>query len=279
MTMTAAETASNSPADYKSGIKPIWCPGCGDFAVLTSITKAFAELALEPEQTVFVSGIGCSSRMPAYTSTYGFHGVHGRALPLATGVKLARPELTVMVAGGDGDGLSIGGNHFMHACRRNVDLTYLVMDNQVYGMTKGQPSPTTDADWESKLNPDGTGVDPINPALMALTAGASFVARGFSGDVEGVKSLIMEGIRHPGFAVIQILSPCITFRPEQTGWKRQWRAGAWSQTEDLAAALEIASRSDYLETGVLYRSKRAPYPSTKGEASLRIKDIEAGFAI
>ena len=133
-----------APRDFKSDIKPVWCPGCGDYSVLSAFTKAFATLGLKPEEIAVISGIGCSSRIPAYTNCYGFHGVHGRALALGTGLKVARPELTVIVAGGDGDGFSIGGNHFLHACRRNVDLTYIVMDNHVYGMTKGQPSPTTE---------------------------------------------------------------------------------------------------------------------------------------
>jgi 2-oxoglutarate ferredoxin oxidoreductase subunit beta len=138
--------------------KPIWCPGCGDYTVLGSVTKALALLQRPPHEIAVVSGIGCSSRIPAYTNCYGFHGVHGRALAAGTGLKVARPELTVVVAGGDGDGYSIGGNHFLHACRRNVDLTYIVMDNHVYGMTKGQASPTTEPDWDSKLAPGGTGV-------------------------------------------------------------------------------------------------------------------------
>ena len=143
-TAEALLSSSPAPADYRSAVKPIWCPGCGDYSVLLEITKALAKLQLPREQVAIISGIGCSSRIPAYTSCYGFHGIHGRALPLATGLKVARPELTVLCTGGDGDGFSIGGNHFLHACRRNVDITYIVMDNQVYGMTKGQASPTTD---------------------------------------------------------------------------------------------------------------------------------------
>ena len=152
-----ATPAPLTAQSYKSSYKPIWCPGCGDYSVLSSVTKALAMMAVPPEEVVVVSGIGCSSRIPAYTTCYGFHGVHGRALAAATGLKVARPELTVLVTGGDGDGYSIGGNHFMHACRRNVDLTYIVMDNHVYGMTKGQASPTTEPDWDSKLSPGGTG--------------------------------------------------------------------------------------------------------------------------
>jgi 2-oxoglutarate ferredoxin oxidoreductase subunit beta len=175
---SCAQKKAYKAKDYKSDLKPIWCPGCGDYTVLNSITRALAELALPPEEVAVVSGIGCSSRIPAYTSVYGFHGVHGRALPVATGLKLARPDLTVLVTGGDGDGFSIGGNHFLHACRRNVDLTYIVMDNQVYGMTKGQASPTTSPDWEgSKLTPEGTGINPFQPLVVGLASGANFIAR------------------------------------------------------------------------------------------------------
>ena len=173
-----------------------------------------------------MSGIGCSSRLPAYTSCYGFHGVHGRALAVATGLKLTRPDLEVIAVGGDGDGFSIGGNHFIHACRRNVDMLYLVMDNRVYGMTKGQPSPTTEPDWDSRIAPGGIGLRPFNPLQLAIAAGANFVARGFAGDPDGLAELIVEGIRWPGFAFVEVLSPCITFRPEQAAWKKMVRPSA-----------------------------------------------------
>ena len=175
--------------------------------------------AAPPHEVAVVSGIGCSSRIPAYTTCYGFHGVHGRSLAAATGLKVARPDLTVLVAGGDGDGYSIGGNHFLHACRRNVDLTYIVMDNHVYGMTKGQPSPTTEPDWDTKLSPGGTGMRSFHPLVIALASGANFVARAFSGRPERHRRDHREGIRHPGFSFIEILSPCVTFRPEQREWK------------------------------------------------------------
>ncbi len=155
--------------DFTSDVTPVWCPGCGDFHVLMSITKALAELGRPPEEIAVISGIGCSSRIPAYTNCYGFHGVHGRSLALAAGLKVARPELTVMAMSGDGDGFSIGGNHFLHACRRNVDMTYIVMDNRVYGMTKGQPSPTTESDWDSAISPGGTGVRAFHPLVVELT--------------------------------------------------------------------------------------------------------------
>src|SRR3990167_7709081 len=218
---TARGSASTAltPASFKSAYKPIWCPVCGDYTVLGSVTKALAAMGVAPKDCAVVSGIGCSSRIPAYTTCYGFHGVHGRSLAAGTGLKVARPDLTVLVTGGDGDGYSIGGNHFMHACRRNVDLTYIVMDNHVYGMTKGQASPTTEPDWDNKLSPGGTGIRSFHPLVIALAAGASFVARAFSGDPNSTAELIDQATPPPGFAFIENLSPCVTFRPEQRDWK------------------------------------------------------------
>lgn len=192
------------PNDYTSDQHPVWCPGCGHFFILRALTKALAWLNLSKENIGLVSGIGCSSRLPAYLDVYGFHGIHGRALALASGLKLARPDLTVIAAGGDGDGYSIGGNHFIHACRRNMDITYIVMDNEVYGMTKGQPSPTTDPNWHSKLAPMGTGLSRFNPMGIALASGASFIARGFSGDPNGLTKILTEAIEHKGFSLVEI---------------------------------------------------------------------------
>ncbi|WP_417819629.1 2-oxoacid:ferredoxin oxidoreductase subunit beta [Terasakiella sp.] len=265
--------------DYKSDYKPVWCPGCGDFSVLASVTKALAELQVARENCAVISGIGCSSRIPAYTSVYGFHGIHGRALASATGLKVARPDLTVIATGGDGDGFSIGGNHFLHACRRNVDMTYIVMDNEVYGMTKGQASPTTASDWEgSKLTPHGTGVSPFNPLAVALSAGAGFVARGFAGDPNGSAKLITQAIQHKGFSFVQILSPCVTFRPEQTEWKKIIRKGEISETNALAEAMAFLATDDGFSTGVLYETQRPVY-APKQEEKYSVKDIEASFEL
>ncbi len=240
--------------DYKSGTKPIWCPGCGDFAVLNAITKALALLQLPLENVALISGIGCSSRIAAYTSVYGFHGVHGRALALATGLKAARKDLTVLVAGGDGDGLSIGGNHFIHACRRNMNLTYIMMDNEVYGMTKGQASPTTAPDWEkSKLTPEGTGVRSFKPAALALASGASFIARGFSGDPNDLARILVAGIEHKGFSFIQALSVCPTYRPEHKEWKDHVRKFETEATDDPLFAIEHIVADDGMSTGIMYQ--------------------------
>ncbi|OHC73377.1 MAG: 2-oxoglutarate synthase [Rhodospirillales bacterium RIFCSPLOWO2_12_FULL_58_28] len=268
-----------SPKDYKSDYKPVWCPGCGDFSVLAAITRALSTLKIKRENAAVISGIGCSSRIPAYTSVYGFHGVHGRALPLAAGLKLARPDLTVLVTGGDGDGFSIGGNHFIHACRRNVDMTYIVMDNQVYGMTKGQASPTTAIEWKaSKLTPHGTGVDPFQPLGMALAAGATFIARGYSGDPDGVAELIVKAVRHPGFSFLQVLSPCVTYHPEQREWKDKVRpAPSQPAVDPVRASMRLMDEEGF-NIGVLFVSDRPPYaPPTAPKAT--IADIEKTFAI
>ena len=265
--------------DFKSDYKPVWCPGCGDYSVLAAITKALAALELRPENVALVSGIGCSSRIPVYTTCYGFHGVHGRALPAATGLKAARPDLTVLVASGDGDGYSIGGNHFLHACRRNVDLTYLVMDNHVYGMTKGQASPTTEPDWDNKLSPGGTGIRSFHPLVIALAAGASFVARAFSGDPGGTAEIIARAIRHPGFSFVEILSPCVTFRPEQREWKEQVHRASVEATDDAARAARRIMTDDGFNIGVLYAGSRPAYPLKTPRADADAAALEEEFAL
>lgn len=264
---------------YRSDVKPVWCPGCGHFGVLSAVTKALAYLGLPKEKVALVSGIGCSSRLPAYVDVYGFHGVHGRALPLASGLKAARPDLTVIAAGGDGDGFSIGGNHFLHACRRNMDLTYVVMDNQVYGMTKGQASPTTDPDWvKSKLTPHGTGIPQFNPPAIALASGAGFIARGFSGDPIGLTRLLVEGITYPGFAFIQVLSPCTTFRPEQKDWKRQVHSQVLETTDDPLDAARRIHGNDGVTTGLLYRTE-LPVMQPPQKISSTVDEISREFLV
>ncbi len=275
--VTAAKPAN--PKDYKSDYKPIWCPGCGDFAVLNAISKALAFLALPREEVAMITGIGCAGRIAGFTRLYGFHGVHGRSLALAAGLKAARPDLTVLIAGGDGDGLSIGGNHFIHACRRNMNLTYIMMDNEVYGMTKGQASPTTAADWnQSKLTPHGTGIRPFNPAGLALTAGASFIARGFSGDPNGLARMLVEAIEHPGFSFVQVLSPCPTFRPEQMQWKKQVRVFEENCTDDPILAAQRIQADDGMSTGIIFRREYVVFQaqSTAGDD---LESIEREFVI
>jgi len=264
--------------DFKSGAHPIWCPGCGDFGVVAALERALALHGRPSHEVVLVSGIGCSSRLPAYTTCYGFHGVHGRALALASGVKLARPDLEVIAVGGDGDGYSIGGNHFLHACRRNVDMLYIVMDNRVYGMTKGQPSPTTEPDWDSEIAPGGIGLRPFNPLSLAIAAGANFVARSFAGHPQELANLIVEGIRWPGFAFIEVLSPCITFRPEEFGWKEKVRPNAIMAESDRAVAIARVLADDGFGLGIAFKGERAAAPG-KVEPATTIFEIERRFAI
>jgi 2-oxoglutarate ferredoxin oxidoreductase subunit beta len=267
-----------SPKDFSSGAHPVWCPGCGDFGVLAALERGLARLGRPRHEVVLVSGIGCSSRLPGYMSTYGFHGVHGRALAVGAGLKLTRPDLEVIVVGGDGDGYSIGGNHFIHACRRNVDMLYVVMDNRVYGMTKGQPSPTTEADWDSDIAPGGIGLRPFNPLAVAIASGANYVARGFSGDPNRLSELIVDGLRWPGFAFIEVLSPCVTFRPEQRDWKKMVRTSALAVEKDRAAATALVLGDDGFSLGVLFRGDRAAAaPATQPE--MKVADIEHVFAV
>ena len=184
------------PNEYKSKVKPTWCPGCGDFGLLSSLYQAMSRLRLDPSNTIVVSGIGCSSRLPFFVRTYGFQTVHGRVLPVAMGLKVANPDLTVIAVGGDGDGFSIGAGHLAHAVRRNPDITYVVMDNEVYGLTKGQTSPTSPLGFQTKSTPRGSSDAPLNPMAWVLASGVSFAARGFSGMPKDLTDLIMEGIRH-----------------------------------------------------------------------------------
>jgi len=248
--------------DYKSGVKPTWCPGCGDFGVLASLYQAMAQLQLDPVRTVVVSGIGCSSRLPFFVRTYGFQTAHGRVLPVATGIKIANPELTVIAVGGDGDGFSIGGGHLAHAVRRNPDITYVVMDNEVYGLTKGQTSPTSPLGFKTKSTPQGSSDAPINPMAWVLASGVSFAARGFSGNPKHIADLIVQGIQHPGFAFIQTMSPCPTFNNTFDLWR--------PQVEDLPAdhdpanrmrALEQAFRDDAMPVGLFFKEVRSTLDS------------------
>jgi 2-oxoglutarate/2-oxoacid ferredoxin oxidoreductase subunit beta len=277
-TAAAATDTALAASDFHSGATPIWCPGCGDYGVLSALEHALAAHGRPPHEVVVVSGIGCSSRLPAYTTCYGFHGVHGRALPFAAGVKMARPELEVIAVGGDGDGYSIGGNHFVHACRRNLDMLYLVMDNRVYGMTKGQPSPTTEPDWDSDIAPGGIGLRPFNPIAIAIASGANFVARGFSGNPNELSDLIVEGIRWPGFAFLEVRSPCVTFRPEQREWKQKVRPSTQSVEQDRAAATALALGDDGFSLGVLFRGERASSPG-KAAPTRTVEEIEGEFLL
>ncbi len=207
-------TVERTLDDYKGG-KSTWCPGCGDFGVLNALYNALKEIGRDPKDVISVAGIGCSSRLPFFVSTYGFHSLHGRAMPVATGIRIARPDLLTVVFGGDGDGFAIGGGHFLHAARRNLDVCYVVMDNAVYGLTKGQASPTAAIGYTPRIMPP-TVDRPISPIMLAIAAGATFVARGFSGKPKELAQLIYQGIEHRGFALIDAYSPCPTFNKINT---------------------------------------------------------------
>ncbi len=248
--------STRKPSDFKSELKPIWCPGCGDFGVLASLYRSMADLDLDPAQTVIVSGIGCSSRLPHFSSTYGIHTLHGRPLPVAMGVKLANPELTVIAVGGDGDGFAIGAGHFPHAARRNVDITYLVMDNEIYGLTKGQASPTSLFQQKAPTTPFGNPDDPLNTLAFALSAGASFVARGASFNTKALTELITQAIEHKGFAYIDAMSPCVVFNNTQNLWKETVTDVAPDHdVTDRVAAFDLALRGGFT-LGILYRQER-----------------------
>jgi len=263
---------------YRSGVKPIWCPGCGDYSVLSSFFKALVELKLPSENVVVASGIGCSGRFPAFVKAYGFHGVHGRAVPLATGVKLARPDLHVFAVGGDGDGFSIGGGHLPHVARRNVDITYIVMDNEIYGLTKGQPSPTSQLGMKKKAAPYGTFDQPLNPLLMVLSYGATFVARGFSSKPKQLAELIKRGTQHKGFSIIQVISPCVAFNNLYDHFK----GIALEIPEDhdptnKAAAIELALDTENLYLGVFYEEDRPTFTDNARALIEQTKDPTYGL--
>lgn len=250
--------------DFKSDLKPIWCPGCGDFGVVQAIYRALAGIGRPPHEIAFVSGIGCSSRIPGYTTAYGFNSVHGRALPIAQGIKMANPDLLVLVAGGDGDGFSIGGGHVAHAIRRNLDITYIVMDNQIYGLTKGQLSPTSPKGLKTVTSEYGSLEEPVNPLLYVLAYGANFVAQGTPADMAGLADVIEQAIRFPGFSFVNVQSPCVTFGQEEQQVKahRAHMKALASMGHDASnrlAAMDLAQQyGRSLHTGVFYKNPEPP---------------------
>lgn len=235
---------------------PTWCPGCGYFGILHAVNETLSRMNLPLHECVIVSGIGCAGRYPFFTATYGLHAVHGRALPVATGVKFANPELTVLVVGGDGDGLAIGGAHFPHAIRRDVNINYLLFDNSIYGLTKGQPSPSSPLGMVSKASPFGTIDKPLNATLMALTYGAGFVARLFAGDPDGISQALEEGIRYNGFSLYHIYTTCVTFDKTFKTWanlkKKIYRLPGDYDPTNFRGAFDHVLNEDF-STGIIYR--------------------------
>jgi 2-oxoglutarate ferredoxin oxidoreductase subunit beta len=251
-------------ADYKGNVTA-WCPGCGNFQILQAMKEALVALDLEPHQVLFVSGIGQAAKLPQYLQCNFFNGLHGRSLPVATGAKIANHELTVLIVGGDGDGYGEGGNHLIHGIRRNLDITYLVHNNQIYGLTKGQASPTSEKGFISKTTPAGVILQQLNPLALAISLGATFVARGFTGRLSHLTKLIVEGIQHPGFALIDVLQPCVSFNHVNTfAWYTQRVYNIDEDTEHdsgnpLMAYQKALEWGDRIPIGVLYQSKKKTY--------------------
>ncbi|MED4532434.1 2-oxoacid:ferredoxin oxidoreductase subunit beta [Metabacillus fastidiosus] len=246
--------------DFRNNVKPNWCPGCGDFSVQAAIQRAAANIGLEPEQLAVISGIGCSGRISGYINSYGFHGIHGRSLPIAQGVKMANKDLTVIASGGDGDGFAIGLGHTIHAIRRNMDITYIVMDNQIYGLTKGQTSPRSDVGFKTKSTPNGSIESALSIMEMALSAGATFVAQSFSTDLKDLTGLIEAGMNHKGFAFINVFSPCVTYNKVNTyEWFKQnltkLKDVEGYDAENKAVAMKTLMEHNGLVTGLIYQNK------------------------
>jgi 2-oxoglutarate ferredoxin oxidoreductase subunit beta len=249
---------------FKGPVDPDWCPGCGDFGVLNGVKQAAAKLGIKPENLLVVSGIGCSSNLPGYVNAYGIHSLHGRAVPVATGAHLANTDLNVIITGGDGDGYGIGVGHLLHAMRRNLNITYLVMDNQIYGLTTGQTSPTTHLGQKTKSTPQGNIENPLNPLALALTAGASFVARAFSGETKHMAETIAAAIEHKGFSLVDIFSPCVTYNKVNTYpffKERVYKLEDenWD-TSDFHKSMQKAFEwGDKIPLGVLYKTDMPTY--------------------
>ena len=250
--------------EYKTETTPTWCPGCGDFAVLRGIHTALARLKIKSEHVVISSGIGCSSNLPGFVNAYGFHGLHGRSLPIANGIKLANTDLTVIATGGDGDGYGIGLGHFIHSMRRNINITYIVMNNQIYGLTTGQASPTSERGMLTKSTPSGLLEVPVNPIALALISGATYVSRGFSGNADHLSTIIENALSHKGFSLVDVLSPCVTYNKIQTyQWFRDRVYTLEDEKHDTNDLKQALSKSYEWESkipiGVFYKADKPTY--------------------
>jgi len=247
---------------YRSTDLPTWCPGCGYFGIVDAFYRACRELDLKHENIVTVSGIGCSGRTPIFINSYGFHTLHGRSIPVASGLKLAREDLTVFAVAGDGDALGIGGGHLPHVARKNINITFLLFDNSIYGLTKGQSSSTTPYEMRTNSHPAGNPDTPLNPIKLALSYGASFVARGYAGDPQGLKDLIKEATLHQGFSFIQILTPCVTFDKENRTWKalkeNVYDLNLRIEEKNMETAMRMAENEPY-GIGIFYQDKDRPH--------------------
>ena len=254
---------------FDSATHPDWCPGCGDFGLLAALKKTYPVLGLHPNDIMTVSGIGCSSNLPGFINTYGMHTLHGRSLPIAQGFKLANHRMTVVAVGGDGDGYGIGVGHLVHAMRRNVDISYIVMNNAIYGLTTGQTSPTSGLGMKTKSTPFGNPELPINPLTLALGCGCGFVARAYTGHIPQLMEIIKQAIEFPGFALVDTFSPCVTFNHINSHefYKKNTKDinQAGHDTSDVQAAFREAAREDYIATGILYKKERPCYEESERE--------------
>lgn len=281
------ERPALDPKDFKGDIHPDWCPGCGDFGVLTCLQRALAELGIPQHEIAIISGIGCSSNLPGFINTYGMHTLHGRALPNAQGFKLTHHDMTVIAVGGDGDGYGIGVGHFVHALRRNIDLTYIVMNNSIYGLTTGQASPTSDLGMKTKSTPFGNPEAPLNPLTLALGSGASFVSRANSGNPKQAVEIYKAAIKHKGFALVDTFSPCVTFNKINTA--KFYRDNTYDINQEghdisnIEAAFALAMKDTYatgrIATGIFYQCERPCYEeSEKDTLSTPVVDHELGIS-
>jgi len=245
---------------FRAKALPTWCPGCGYFAVAEAVTAAFTNLEIVPKDTVIVSGIGCASRFPFFVNSYGFHTLHGRALPVATGIKVANDDLNVVVVGGDGDGFAIGGTHIPHAARRNLDITYILFDNGVYGLTKGQTSPTSTLGFMTKTTPYHNRDWPLNPLMMLLSYGSSWVGQCYAGEPHHLTDLVERALAHRGFSYLHVLSPCVTFdKTTKTYQKLDVTVRGVPNdhdSSDHSAAMELARDIETPALGIFYQEQR-----------------------
>jgi 2-oxoglutarate ferredoxin oxidoreductase subunit beta len=254
------------PKDYRSELEPVWCTGCGDYGVLKGLTQALSDLSVPPERLALISGIGCSSRLPGYTRSYAFNSIHGRALPIASGLKLARPDLTVLVVGGDGDGFSIGLGHLPHAIRRDVPITYAVLDNGVYGLTKGQASPTSAIDFKQSRGLAGAEERPLNPVLLVLSSGAGFVARSHAGNLPHLRQMFRAALEYPGFSFVHVLAGCVTYQKPDYAEEIYRRCDLLPEDYDPADfdRANLVARDDRFQLGVIYRREPGTRPPAAG---------------
>ena len=268
---------SINPDTFKTNHLPTWCPGCGNFGIWLALKNALAELGIGTDDGVCVYGVGCHGNMYDWMKIYGVAALHGRTLPVAQGLKAANPALPVMVISGDGDGLGEGGNHFINAAKRNADISVFIHDNQVYGLTTGQASPTANIGFKTKSTPEGVIDEPLNPLALAISAGATFVARGFSGDIPGLTALMKAAIEHKGFSVVDILQPCVTFDKIHTyAWYRQ-RLYNMETPDTKIKALELAMEwGDKIPVGIFYKEERQS-PKEESAKPVNLDELLAEF--